>query len=153
MRPQFSAAERLETLKGKVSGDWFRMKKLASLVENEIANARISATKLRTAGNRYVRDAEIYDDAKVAFERALKGEPIPEMYQKEFKVQLTSSGGNRHDALNTLIANNRRNQVRNRNNGGKRLQAAGEWDLFIKTLQTAFDDLTNKYREEIASHA
>ncbi len=153
MRPQFSAAERLETLMTKVKGDWFRMKKLASLVEKEIADARISATKLPKDGKRYMANAEIYDDAKVAFEQALKGEPLPEMYQAEFKVQLTSSGGNRHDALNTLIATNRRNQVRNRNDGNKRLQAAGEWDVFIKNLQTAFDDLTNKYREEIASHA
>ena len=152
MRPQFSGNARLETLMASIKGDWFRMNKLKGLVETEIANARISATKLQTAGNRYIADAEVYDDAKVAYEKALAGEPLPEMYEAGFKVQLASSGGNRHDALNTLIATNRRNQVRNRNDGNKRLQAAGEWDVFIKNLQTAFDDLTNKYREEIAAH-
>ena len=152
MRPKYSGSARLETLMAKVRGDWFRMKKLKDLVDKEIADARFSATKLRTAGNRYIMDAEIYDNAKVAYEKALKGEPLPEMYQAEFKVQLTSSGGNRHDALNTLIANNRRNQVRNRNDGNKRLQAANEWSVFSKNLQNAFDDLKNKYREELAAH-
>ena len=153
MRPQFNAAERFEALKAMVHGSWFRLKKLASLVEKEITSAQMKATQLRTVGNRYMLDAEVYDDAKVAFEKALKGELLPDMYQSEFKVQMKATGGNRHDALNDLIATNRRNQVRNRNDGQRRLQAAGEWDVFIKNLQEAFDDLANKYQEEIAAHA
>lgn len=150
MRPTFSAAEKFETLKKSVRGSWFKMKKLKDLIDKEIADANGKAARIRVEGNRYMADAELYHDAMQAYELLLKeGEPLPEAYKEEYRKQMRISGEDQHDTLYTLMANNRRNWVRCRNDGGRYLQAAGEWEYFAKNLLAEFDALG----EEIASYA
>lgn len=150
MRPQFSAAERFETLKKSVRGSWFKMAKLKKLLDKEIADANGKAARLRVEGNTYSAEAEYYHDALVAFERALKeDEPLPASCQEEFQKQMKVTCDNQHDSLQTLIANSRRNWVRDRNNGNRYSQAASEWETFAKNLLVEY----GKLDEEIMSYA
>lgn len=150
MRPPFSAADRFKKLKASVRGDWFKMKKLKDLIDKEIVDANGKAARLRMEGNRYMANAELHHDALKAYELFLKeGEPLPVSCQKEYQNQLKISVEGPQDALQTLIANSRRNWVRNRNDGSRYLQAASEWVAFTENLLAEF----GKLDEEIMSYA
>lgn len=150
MRPPFSAADRFQTLKASVRGDWFKMAKLKKLLDKEIADANGKATRLRVEGNTYSAEAEYYHDALKAYELLLKeDEPLPASCQEEYQQQLKISGEGPQDALQTLIANSRRNWVRERNNANRYLQAAGEWIKFTENLLMEYAKLD----EEIMSYA
>lgn len=152
MRPQFSAAERFAKLKASVRGSWFTMPKLKKLIDKEIAEAGRKAARLRAEGNRYMADAELYQDALRAYELGLKEsdpESLPASCQEEYQKQLKVSVEGPQDAFQTLIAINRRNWVRNKNDGGRYLQAATEWDYFAENLLTEFAKLD----AEVMAHA
>lgn len=149
MRPEYSAASRFAMLKNKVQGEWFKMAKLKKALDKDIAEAGRKAAKLATEGNRFIAEAEYYEGAMKAFKSALKGEPLPEAYKEEYRVQVKASGDNQHDAYSLLIANNHRRWIQNRNDGGRYLQAAGEWETLAKGLLSEFVAL----EAEILSYA
>ena len=141
MRPQYSGAERFETLKAKVQGDWFKMAKLKGLVDKDIEEAGRKAARLRVEGNRFAANAELYENDMHIFEGIEKGEKAPEAYEKEIANELNTTGDYRDKCIDNLKSQNRRLWVSNRNDGGKRIQAAMAWETLAKNLQKAFDDL------------
>ena len=139
--PRVSGRERLGTLKAKIKGDFFQIKKLGSSVDGEVRKANGRAAQLKTQGHRYMADGEPFKDALDIFEKAIKGEKIHPDYEEKIEREILTTGDRRNDALQHLISYNRRRWVANRNDGQTRLKAAREWENFAKQIRQAYDEV------------